>query len=343
MNFIDFFAGIGGFRSGLEKAGHKCVGFVEFDKFARKSYQAMYDTKGEFTGYDIRQVRGKDLPTADIRTYGSPCQDVSIAGQQDGLISGKRSSLFFEIIRLLKERTKNQQEIPTYLFMENVKGLLSSRNGRDFARVLIEMDSVGYDVEWSLINSKEVVPQNRERVYLIGHLRGKCSNKVFPIQRQSQNSIKQSKIKQVGNYRSNKSFGNNPQTGRVYSVHGLSPTLNTMQGGDRQPKILVEAVLTPDRLAKRQNGRRFKNAGEPAFTVTATDKHGVLIKKDKELSIRKLTPLECWRLQGFTDEQFFKAKNAGLSDNQLYKQAGNSVTVPVIETIGYKLKGNINE
>lgn len=156
-------------------------------------------------------------------------------------------------------------------------------------------------------------------------------------------SWKQSKIKQVGNYRSNKSFGNNPQTGRVYSVHGLSPTLNTMQGGDRQPKILVEAVLTPDRLAKRQNGRRFKNAGEPAFTVTATDKHGVLIKKDKELSIRKLTPLECWRLQGFTDEQFFKAKNAGLSDNQLYKQAGNSVTVPVIETIGYKLKGNINE
>lgn len=170
MNFIDFFAGIGGFRSGLEKAGHKCVGFVEFDKFARKSYQAMYDTKGEFTGYDIRQVRGKDLPTADIWTFGSPCQDVSIAGQQDGLISGKRSSLFFEIIRLLKERTKNQQEIPTYLFMENVKGLLSSRNVRDFARVLIEMDSVGYDVEWSLINSKEVVPQNRERVYLIGHL-----------------------------------------------------------------------------------------------------------------------------------------------------------------------------
>lgn len=317
MNFIDFFAGIGGFRSGLEKAGHKCVGFVEFDKFARKSYQAMYDTKGEFTGYDIRQVRGKDLPKADIWTFGSPCQDVSIAGQQAGIINGKRSSLFFEIIRLLKERTKNQQEIPTYLFMENVKGLLSSRNGRDFARVLIEMDSVGYDVEWSLINSKEVVPQNRERVYLIGHLRGKCSNKVFPIQRQSQNS--------------------------VYSVHGLSPTLNTMQGGDRQPKILVEAVLTPDRLTKRQNGRRFKNAGEPAFTVTATDKHGVLIKKDKELSIRKLTPLECWRLQGFTDEQFFKAKNAGLSDNQLYKQAGNSVTVPVIETIGYKLKGNINE
>ncbi|MCT3348910.1 hypothetical protein EFS61_09305 [Lactobacillus hominis] len=145
-------------------------------------------------------------------------------------------------------------------------------------------------------------------------------------------------VKQIGNFVKTNSFGGNPQRGRVYDLNGISPTLTTMQGGDREPKVLVSAVLTPDRINKRQNGRRFKNIDEPEFTLTGQDRHGVLLDNGKFIAIRKLTPKECWRLQGFSDEQFEKAKEAGVSDCQLYKQAGNAVTVPVIEQIGKRLE-----
>lgn len=372
MKFIDIFAGIGGFRSGLERAGHQCVGYIEWDKFARKSYQAIYKTKGEYTAHDIQQVKGVELPEADIWTFGSPCQDISIAGRQEGLIKGAKSSMFFEVIRCLKERIGGEKTLPAYLIMENVKALLSSNGGWDFARVLIEMDKVGYDVEWAVLNSSDVVPQNRERVYIIGHLRGTSTRQVFPIQRQGESIAKtrviyeplvklpkhQSDIvvspegvtptltatdykrpykvtvKQVGNIIKNNSFGGNPQTGRVYSPDGLSPTLNTMQGGSRQPKIVVKACLTPDRIKKRQ---RFKENEEAEFTLTGQNKHGILINNGESIAIRKLTPRECWRLQGFSDSQFDKAQAAGISNSQLYKQAGNAVTVPVVEQIGRKL------
>lgn len=111
-----------------------------------------------------------------------------------------------------------------------------------------------------------------------------------------------------------------------------------MQGGGREPKILVEPCLTPDRLNKRQNGRRFKDNGEPSFTLTAQDRHGVLLSNGKTYAIRKLTQRECWRLQGFADEQFDKAKDAGVSNTQLYKQAGNAVTVPVIKAIAERME-----
>ena len=368
------FAGIGGFRSGLEQAGHKCIGYIEWDKFARQSYQAMYDTKGEFTANDIQQVKGNSLPAADAWTFGSPCTNISIAGNRAG-IKGEQSRMFFEVIRLLKERAENQKTLPTYLIMENVKNLLSSNQGRDFAEVIYQMDSVGYDAEWCIFDSAEVVPQHRERIYIVGHLRGQRTKRVFPIKRKDSNATKprikivgntsrtnhgsasvvsdygisktidatsykhkpQVAIHQVGNYLKTNSFGGNPQTGRVYNINGLSPTLNTMQGGNRQPQIMVKACLTPDRLHKRQNGRRFKENNESAFTLTVADRNGVLLDDGNTVAIRKLTPRECWRLQGFSDEQFDKAKKAGVSNSQLYKQAGNAVTVPVVEAIGERL------
>lgn len=418
MKFIDIFAGIGGFRSGLEKAGHQCVGYVEWDKYARKSYQAIYDTEGEYTAHDIKEVKGIELPEADIWTFGSPCQDISIAGKQKGIVKGGRSSMFFEVIRCLEERIGGEKTLPSILIMENVKALLSSNGGWDFARVIIEMDKVGYDAEWAVLNSSDVVPQNRERVYIIGHLRGTSTRQVFPIRRQgtdlvrtnpkirvvgntsstdykSQNIIssngisptltatdykhpKQVAVRQVGNIVKQAGFSN-PQRGRIYSANGISPTLNTVQGGGLEPKVLIERplkgltkngwhfeqnvfstnsiaatlkaaggsgnipkiayrpCLTPDRINKRQNGRRFKNCEDPAFTLTSQDRHGVLIESDRALAIRKLTPKECWRLQGFSDDQFEKAKKAGISDTQLYKQAGNAVTVDVIEQIGKRL------
>lgn len=377
LTFIDMFAGIGGFHSGMEQAGHKCVGWIEWDKFARQSYQAMYNTEGEWNAKDIQQVRGDELPDADVWCFGFPCQDVSVAGKQAGIRKGTRSGLFFEVIRLLEERTKNKQALPSYLFAENVKNLLSIDGGWGFARVQDSLDKVGYDIEWSVVDSAEVVPQHRERIFIVGHLRGQRTRKVFPIVRENgetnktikevakiypnrhsseENSIldpsgiaptlstmqgggREPKIlvNQLGNINDSKSFGGNPQVGRVYATDGLAPTLNTMQGGGREPKILVKPCLTPDRLNKRQHGRRFKDDGDPSFTLTGQDRHGVLLDEGNQVAIRKLTPLECWRLQGFSDEQFYKAKEAGLSDSQLYKQAGNSVTVPVIKAIAERL------
>lgn len=218
------------------------------------------------------------------------------------------------------------------LFLENVKGLLSHDKGRTFRTILSTLDELGYDAEWQILNSKDFgVPQNRERVYIIGHLRGAGGRPVFPIFGKN-GTTNQANIKQIGNINNSTSFGGNPQTGRVYDIEGISPTLNTMQGGGREPKVTIP-VLTPDRVNKRQNGRRFKNNGEQMFTLTAQDRHGVMTEG---LKIRKLTPRECWRLQAFPDWSFDKAQEVN-SNSQLYKQAGNSVTVNVIKAIGERL------
>jgi DNA (cytosine-5)-methyltransferase 1 len=379
MKFLDLFAGVGGIRLGMEQAGHSCVGWVEWDKFARKSYMAIHKPDGEFTEEDINNVNSQELPKADCWCFGFPCQDISVAGKQGGFTNGKRSSLFFTVTGLIKQL--KEEDKPSYLFIENVKNLLSINKGWDFAKLLIEMDEIGYDVEWDVLDSAEVVPQHRERIFIVGHLRGRCTRKVFPIIRKSgqtteSNAIKvigntsntgyKSKdvldptglsttllsrdykgpkkiaVKQLGNISNSKSFGGNQQTGRVYGTDGIAPTLSTMQGGGQEPKIAIP-VLAPDRIKKRQNGRRFKTNGEPEFTLTGQDRHGQLEQsKVEDLRIRKLTPLECWRLQGFPDWAFNLAREAGLSDSQLYKQAGNSVTVPVIKAIadrmGYKEK-----
>lgn len=140
MRFVDFFAGIGGIRLGLEQAGHKCVGFCEFDKYARTAYKAMYDTEGEWESHDVRTVKPYDVPAADLWCFGFPCQDISVAGKQKGLQEGKRSGLFYEIMRLLAGR--RQEDRPKWLLIENVKNLLSIGNGFDFARLLLEVGGV---------------------------------------------------------------------------------------------------------------------------------------------------------------------------------------------------------
>jgi len=204
--------------------------------------------------------------------------------------------------------------------------------GGGFLTVISEMAERGYSIEWKVYNSKDYgVPQNRERVYVVGYIGERYTRGLLPTKRESTTVIKQ-----VGNLRETSSFGGNPQTGRVYSTRGIAPTINTCGGGDREPKILnAIPCLTPDREEKRQNGRRLKEDGEPAFTLTNQDRHGVLINKEnkngcQEISIRKLTPKECWRLQGFSDAQYEKVAAVN-SNSQLYKQAGNAVTVNVVE------------
>jgi len=199
--------------------------------------------------------------------------------------------------------------------LENVKGLLSHDNGITFQTILTILTDIGYHVQWQVLNSKDFgVPQNRERVFIVGHLGGRGRSEVFPVGR-SNNQI----IKQINS--------GVRETERVYDETGLSPTLNTMQGGQRQPKICVP-VLTPERPEKRQNGRRFKTDGEPAFTLTAQDRHGIF----DGYRIRKLTPLECERLQGFPDNW-----TVGHSDSQRYKMCGNAVTTNVVKAVIKKL------
>lgn len=206
MKFIDFFAGIGGFRRGMELAGHECVGFCEFDKFATASYISMHllteeqrktlkdipikkrqkeilkeeYRNGEWYANDIRRVYAGDISKADCWCFGFPCQDISVAGKQVGF-QGNCSSLFFRVMYLVGQL--KEEDKPTYLFVENVKNLLSVNGGWDFARLLIEMDRAGYDAEWQVLNSKDFgVPQNRERCFIIGHLRGRSTSKVFPVE-----------------------------------------------------------------------------------------------------------------------------------------------------------------
>ncbi|WP_338230712.1 DNA cytosine methyltransferase [Lactiplantibacillus paraxiangfangensis] len=351
MKFLDLFAGIGGFHLGMEQAGHKCVGWVEWDNFARKSYQAIYDVKGVWNASDIRAVRADELPRADCWCFGFPCQDISVAGKQKGITAGKRSSLFFTVTGLIRDL--KEEDRPSYLLIENVKNLLSINGGFDFLKLQIELDEIGYDCEWDVLDSAEVVPQHRERIFIIGHLRGRRTSKVFPITEAYREANKQDgpvantlttrysdsqgvgsyvvegkskSVEQVGNVMDVDYFSGNPQTGRVYDPQGISPTLSTMQGGGREPKIIV-------------NPHGFNHGGikDISPTVTAgsfSDNTFV----NNGIKVRKLTPRECWRLQGFPDWAFNRAKEAGLSDSQLYKQAGNSVTVPVIKVIAERMK-----
>lgn len=456
MKFIDWFAGIGGFRRGMELAGHECVGFCEFDKFATASYISMHlladeqrekldelpqkkrqkeilkdeYRNGEWYANDVRRVCADDIPKADCWCFGFPCQDISVAGKQLGF-QGNRSSLFFRVMYLIGQL--KEEDKPTYLFIENVKNLLSVNGGWDFAKLLIEMEQGGYDAEWQVLNSKDFgVPQNRERCFIVGHLRGRSSSKVFPVEGTNrENSV--SIIGHRDGYRRNT---------QVFSQEGITEALDTATGGGRGHHVALPCfidlayqgkpvttdvsrtilsryykgcsnihensgiaipILTPDRTEKRQNGRRFKEDGEPMFTLTGQDRHGIAIEVKEAtkqgyaecrvgidsvnfsmpnsktrrgrvgqeiantldtscnqgifvqvseeltvyavwyekyqcyIAIRRLTPKECFRLQGWTDDYFEKAQFVN-SDSQLYKQAGNGVTVNVIEAIAEKLR-----
>ena len=252
MTFIDFFAGIGGFRKGLELAGHKCVGFCEWDRFANASYRSMHtiteeqreylatlDLKkrqkeilkdeylnGEWFSNDIRTTRADELPRSDIWCFGAPCQDFSVVGSRAGL-DGDRSSLVREIFRLIEET--REEDRPEWLLYENVKGMLSSNRGFDYLAILLEMDRWGYDIEWSILNSKHFgVPQNRERVYTCGRIRGRGGSKVFPVQGADGEDHIQHAIEVIGSARPKKdNFGKDRE--RVFDRGGYCSYLE----GDR--------------------------------------------------------------------------------------------------------------
>lgn len=377
LTFLDFFSGVGGFRHGLELAGMKCIGFCEKDKFARKSYEAMYDTKGEWFHDDITTIDPTRLPKADLWCAGSPCQNVSIAGKRAGLY-GERSGLFFTFVELIK--SQKEEDKPEWVLLENVKGLLSSGGGRDYLDYLSILDEAGYDLEWQVFNSKDYgVPQNRERIYTLGHLRSQGRRQVLPISRESSSHLKQL----VGGM----------QSYRVYDPSGIATTLVGEGGGlgAKTGLYLIDQLLTEPKLTeearcitarytagatkriamnsgvlevqpiltqgiKVRNGtkqgyqlaevgdsvdlsypssltRRARVGRGIAHNLSCSCQMGAVVWNGRVVKIRRLTPKECFKLQGFSDDLFEKAKDVN-SDAQLYKQAGNGVTVSVVYAIG---------
>lgn len=376
MKFIELFSGIGGMGYGLMQAGFECVGFCEIDKYAHDSYNILHNkNKKMWEGYDVNNVTDDDIRgikrekgEITIIDGGFPCQSFSIAGNRRGF-EDTRGTLVYQIFRfasILK---------PKILLLENVKGLLNHNKGKTFGTILSAMDELGYDAEWQVLNSKNFdVPQNRERVFIIGYLRGTSRGKVFPFTKENTNISKY-----IGSMKENKNFMS------VYGVldkEGLSTTLLTMQGGNRQPKIIV--------LGNTSNtGHRSENVHSIegiSPTILSRDCHGekqILIKQATKLGydiahegdsinisqpnsktrrgrvgkglanilqtkcdqvtlvgdrIRKLTPLECFRLQSFPDEWYYQLKEKGISNSQLYKLAGNAVTSNVVFEIGNKLR-----
>lgn len=355
------FSGIGGFRSGLEAAGgYECIGFCEIDKNAAKAYRAIYNTEKEAYFSDAREIDTAELGEFDLLVAGFPCQPFSVCGRKLGF-SDTRGTLFYEIARIIKAKR------PAFFVLENVPGLLSHDEGKTFNVILEALSELGYSFEWMVHNSANFgVPQQRKRVYIVGYLNGKCSGKVFPLRCMYAENLRQ--------------IIPGSQGSRVYDINGVACTQCAGSGGDGaktglyfidqnvNPKItdharcitarqdsgvskrigehsgvLVEdlpiPVINPAKESTRQNGRRMKNPDESMFTITVQDRHGVIHKG----RIRKLMPIECWRLQGFTDEQFYKVQNLGMADSALFKMAGNAVSVPVIKALGERIKELMND
>lgn len=429
FDFVELFGGICGFLQGFLQAGWKFNNhyYSEIDKHAIAATK--YNFKNTIHVGSVEHITGDQLSRNAIFTFGSPCQDFSIAGKRAGM-EGQRSGLIGQAIRLIDETR------PAVFVWENVKGAYSSNEGRDFQAILREFANLGgYRLEWQLLNTDWVLPQNRERIYLVGHLAGRSFPGVFPITendrlfnqqdqpngRRTQTQHRSTAIKASGSLKADDTFINVPKKAGTLTAGGNSgglhsdmtiietDTLRTHKDGNgfrkmesgnspftkcprkngrkQQPIIKIQPVLTVNRMEKRQNGRRFKNEGEAAFTLSCQDQHGIMITETKEAfhgdsinlkaltsktqrgelgkakthtldadcnqavvqksTIRRLTEIECERLQGFPDNWtqygIYIDKNGAeikkkIPKTQRYKLCGNAVTTDMVEMVATKIK-----
>lgn len=306
IKMFEAFSGVGTTSMAMRRLGidYEVVGIAEIDKFVIQSYMAIHRETKNYG--DISKIDPTDLPDMDLFTYSFPCQDLSISGKQRGMGEGTRSGLLYECEKVITTKK------PKYLLLENVKNLVGKKFKPDFDKWLDWLESQGYRNYWQVLNAKDYgVPQNRERVFVVSILGEETYEfpENFPLEVKLKDILEDEVDEK---YYLNQEYTPQPysqdsdlqMTGklaikgldcikRVYSPEGVSPALTTMQGGHRHPKIITEV--------------------EPP-----------------EYRIRRLTPLECWRLMGIADEYFYKAKNSGISDSQLYKQAGNAIVVDVL-------------
>lgn len=335
MRFYDLFCGIGGFRLGLERCGHKHVGSCEIDDYARKIYCKNFGA--EPTEKDIRMVDPKTLPDFDILTAGFPCQAFSIAGRRQGF-DDERGNLFFEIARIVKEKR------PKTLLLENVKGLLNHDKGRTFATILITLYELGYDVEWQVINGKYFVPQNRERIFIVGHSREKPFRQVFPIREGDTIHVKTQSEAQGEGERirspytraldANYAKGGGSRT-MIKTTHLVNSDIEDCRIGVMLTEKRTEHAKEIRRRIRQETGRDYnprrdkivepRNDDLSGCLTTTSTVDRLLLTKDR---IRSLTPLECERLMGFPDNW-----TEGLSDTRRYKCLGNAVIPSIIEKI----------
>lgn len=339
IRFLDMFAGIGGFRAGLERAGgFTCIGHCEIDPHADKAYRAVHNIKESEIYYnDATKIDPGTIPDFDLLCAGFPCQSFSIAGKRKGFLD-PRGTMFFEIARVVKAKR------PPYLLLENVPGLLSHDGGRTFTTILTALNELGYSVEWQVLNSKNFgVPQSRRRVFLVGYLDPACAGKILPIQKSNGKALK--------------CLVDRRRDLRVYDPNGVSQTLLANGGGIAgrtglyavgktavAPLRIKEATKTGYKEAfpgdsidlgyAGLNTRRGRVGKSIAHTLVASNPQGVMAKCGR---IRRLTPRECFRLQGFSEKQIDRLLSVD-SETQAYKQAGNAVTVNVVHALGLRLK-----
>lgn len=279
LSYFSLFSGTGGFELGIGERGN-CVGYSEIDRHALSVYQRHFPAHINYG--DVRKICEATLPKFDLLAGGFPCQAFSIAGHRRGF-HDSRGSLFFDIVRIVRQKQ------PRLLLLENVKVLLSHGNGETFRTIITALDELGYGLQWQVLNSKNHgVPQNRERVFIVGHSRGTPRPQVFPFGEINGGNL-QEITQGVGDAQ------------RICSIEGVAKTLKGL-GGGQGAKTGLYAI--DDQVRGKNYGTR----------------------------IRRLTPKECERLQGFPDDW-----TGGLSDNQRYKCLGNAVTVNVIEGIASRL------
>ena len=305
-----------------------CVGYSEIDKYAIEIYQRQFPEHKNYG--DITKIKPNKLPDFDLLVGGFPCQAFSIAGKRKGF-KDTRGTLFFDIARILKSKK------PRLFLLENVKGLLSHDNGDTFKTIIATLTKLGYDVQWQVLNSKNFgVPQNRERVFIVGHLRGTPRPQIFPFTKNNCEDIVLPTITtrvtadSNGTYvgkRSPRQIIGGSQGNRVYDPKGISTTLASQAGG-LGAKTGLYAV---GGLQSHQKAR--KDGVSPTLTQAMGMGGGQTpIVWSKRIKIRRLTPMECERLQGFPD-----GWTEGISDTQRYKCLGNAVTVNVVQAVAKKL------
>jgi len=303
LNFIDLFAGIGGFRIALERTGAKCVFSSEIDKWACETYERNF---GEYPSGDISKIKESEIPSHDILCAGFPCQAFSIGGYRKGF-DDTRGTMFFEVARILKNKR------PSAFILENVRGILNHDNGETIETIRTILDSLGYDIFESIVNTKDQgLPQNRERWFCVGFRKSlKISDFEFPEKIPLE--------KTVSDF-----LEENVQGHEMTKIAAMHVKNHYAKFSGKTDSITIASEIRPSRCVMKNDGI------SPCLTAkmgTGGNNVPVIVELERKLTVR-----ECLRLMGFPDEYKIRESNY-----QSYKQIGNSVVVPIVASIASKV------